>query len=208
MQDNKNIKDLFPLPHTDTSYFDLSQGEIYIDLKRDVFIWGITFQKATFKEKTKLQLQISFRRDTDSQNIGYTDSLSKHNNEWINPDGSDPNIPMEIEFDPADMDEGGCIFFTKPGNSGRILRFITSKVKIRGVSGQLSKILFDFVGTTITYDGGHGLMRNPNYHLTKKSTDYEVRFIENFYYTGKLIVLKIVLSTTLSTLLQRTPLLI
>ena len=115
---------------------------------------------------------------------------------------------MEIEFDPTDMDEGGCIFFTKPGNSNKILRFITSLVKIRGVSGQLSKILFDFVGTTITYDGSHGLMKNSNYHLTKRSNDYEVKFIENFYYTGKLIVLKIVLLTTLSTILQRTPLLI
>ena len=60
MQNNRNLKDLFPLPLQDTSYFDLSQGEIFIDLRRDIFIWGIVFQKATFKEATKLQIQIRF----------------------------------------------------------------------------------------------------------------------------------------------------
>ena len=184
-----NLKDIFPLPLDDNSYFDLSQGEIYIRFKRDIFIWGMVFQKATFKQKTKLQIQISNERDTDGQNIGYSNSFSKYNNEWINPDGSDPNTPLELEFAPADMDDGGCIFFTKPSNPDKIMSFVATHVKIKGVSGQLNKIVFDFVGSSITYDGKNGVLENAKHHLT--SNFWSDRYIANIYYTGKQAVITI-----------------
>ena len=201
MQNNRNLKDLFPLPLQDTSYFDLSQGEIFIDLRRDIFIWGIVFQKATFKEATKLQIQISYKRDTENGNMGYTTSLSKHSIDWINPDGSDPNTPLELVFDPADMDDGGCIFFKQPSDPTKIMSFVASHVKIKGISGQISTLVFDFVGTTITYEGGQGILRKPNHHLI--STEFDKRFLDQFYYTGNgfIIILILILSW-----LQRTPL--
>ena len=41
--------------------------------------------------------------------------------DWINPDGSDAATPFEVELDPANMDEAGCIFFTKPDNPGQVI---------------------------------------------------------------------------------------
>ena len=201
MQNNRNLKDLFPLPLRDTSFYDLSQGEVYIDLRRDIFIWGIVFQKATFKEATKLQIQISYKRDTENGNMGYTTSLSKHSINWINPDGSDPNTPLELVFDPADMDDGGCIFFKQPSDPTKIMSFVASHIKIKGIYGLISTIVFDFVGTTITYDGGQGILGKLNHHLT--STKFDDRFLDHFYYTGNGFIVILIL---IFFCLQRTPL--
>ena len=201
MQNNINLKELIPLPLRDTSFFDLSQGEIYIDLRIDIFIWGIVFQKATFKEATKLEIQISYIRDTDNGNMGYTTSLSKHNIDWINPDGSDPNTPLELVFDPADMDDGGCIFFKQPSDPTKIMSFVASHIKIKGISGQISTIVFDFVGTTITYDGGQGILGKLNHHLI--SAEFDDQFLDHFYYTGNGFIVILIL---IFFCLQRTPL--
>ena len=41
--------------------------------------------------------------------------------DWINPDGSDAATPYEVELDPANMDEAGCIFFTKPDSPEQVI---------------------------------------------------------------------------------------
>ena len=183
MPSNRYIWDVMDmLPRSSSSYFDLSDGEIYIEFKRNHYIVGMMFDKSSFTEKTTLKIQLNNWMDDSQYNIGYTTFKQSGYWKWINPDGSDPSQPFQVTIDPADMDDGGCIYFTQPSDPSKPLTFIASSLKIRGVSGQLSNLLFDFVGTSIDYWGANGVMqKSSNHFLSTSATDW---LVANMYYTG------------------------
>ena len=181
MQNNVNLVVPFPLPSFPNRKFDLTKGQIYINFFRDIFIWGIVFKKDQLTKKTKMKLQIHNWRDSHIQNVPFSNGKWKWNHQWQNPDGSDAQTPLELEFDPADMDDAGCIFFKQPSDPTKIMSFIASSVKIMGVSGDL-KIMFDFVGTSIAYEGAHGILNKDVYDLRSVT---KAHFAGNIFYTGQ-----------------------
>lgn len=105
----------FPLTHHS---WNLAKGYVDVSLyhdshthKKKPFIWGFQFTKGNFVEKTKLSIQVVYQYDYNYFDLGF----------WVNPDGSDSNKAFEVEFDPNDMDEGGCIFLKQPSDPTKVI---------------------------------------------------------------------------------------
>ena len=75
---------------------------------------------------------------------------------WINPDGSDPQIPFNVTVRPEDLNEFGIFPLMHPTNTSLDIGFVATKLKLSGVSGQLEDTFVDFIGTQVDdmpYDG-------------------------------------------------------
>ena len=146
------------------------------------FIWGILFKKETFTAPLTVDITVHLRRDGHASNVwnpaGHY-SYQADGREWVNPDLSDMSSPFQLTFDPADMDEGGCIWFKQPSDPTKILGFVANAVRITGVSGDMD-VAFDLLGTSINYAD---LDDREQHWITNTNTP--LQYIGNFYFTGK-----------------------
>ena len=111
----------FPLTKADNLWktYDLSAGSILLILSYDKhaklkypFIWGIKFVKSSFTQAMKIKLKM--KNLPDQKNVFGS-------NTWLNPDNDASGDFLEMEFSSSDMDEGGCIYFTKISDPNKVI---------------------------------------------------------------------------------------
>ena len=112
----------YPLTNDDNraKAFDLSAGSIFLlfsyykhAIQKNPFIWGIQFVKSSFKNTIKIKLKINGYYGVDKKR-------EFSSNAWLNPDKDETGEFLEMEFSPSDMDEGGCVYFTKQSDPSKV----------------------------------------------------------------------------------------
>ena len=111
----------YPLTKDDNraKAFDISAGSIFLlfsyykhAIQKNPFIWGIQFLKSSFVNQFKMKLKINGKYGVNKVFSGNT---------WLNPDKDESGVFLEMEFSPSDMDEGGCIYFTKKSDPNKVI---------------------------------------------------------------------------------------
>ena len=124
---------------------------------RTVFIWGMQFLKAQFKETLNVVLKNHYSKDVENGAYG--------SGTWLHPSSLEI-ARLELDISPGDLDDSGVFRFKDPEDSTKPMMFVASKILVNPTGPKL--LNFDFIGTFYDFetavDGKHANDKNDNWN--------------------------------------------